>query len=78
MAAKFLSKLYLVINKETRKVWAEKTFELTNIGAGVLVFGQLVSGGKPKAELLALGLLLIAIGYYLSYLFLKGKKRKRK
>ena len=61
------------VDKETRRLWAEKTFELINIGAGALLFGRVLSGrGFSPAEALG-GLFLVAIGYILSYILLKRK-----
>lgn len=66
-----------VMNKETKKLWAKKTFELTNIGAGVLLFGQLVSNTGPKVPAIVGGLGLIVLGYFVSYTFLRTQWRKK-
>lgn len=65
------------MNKDIRKVWAEKTFELTNIGAGVLLFGQLIANTGPKVPVLFAGLGLIVTGYCVSYTFLRTRGRKK-
>jgi len=64
-----------MINQKTRYLWAEKTFELTNIGAGALIFSQFLSekGFSLKASII--GIILIIIGYLLSYFLLKSKRR---
>lgn len=45
----------MILNPKIRQVWADKTFELTNIGAGALLFG----------------LLLIILGYVISFVLLR-------
>jgi hypothetical protein len=67
-----------MVNKETKKLWAEKTMELTNIGAGVLLFGQFVSNTGPKVTAMIAGAIFIALGYLASYNFLKTVKTKKK
>lgn len=62
------------VNQETRKLWAEKTFELTNIGAGALIFGQAFSSEKFSAINALLGVLLIIGGYLASYILLKKRR----
>lgn len=64
-----------MINKETRRIWAEKTFELTNIGAGALIFGQFLSEKKLSLLFILSGIILVGIGYFLSYIFLKGTRQ---
>lgn len=62
------------MNQETRKIWAEKTFELTNIGAGALIFGQALSGKQFSAFTASIGILLIIFGYVASYILLKKRR----
>ena len=63
----------MILNPKIRQVWAEKTFELTNIGAGALIFGQFFSeqGFSPIATLL--GFLLVVLGYIISFVLLRKK-----
>lgn len=65
--AEFVSSIkensYMILNPKTRQVWAEKTFELTNIGAGALLFGQFFSDKGFSLLPTLLGLLLIILGY---------------
>jgi hypothetical protein len=61
------------VKKETRNLWAEKTFDLTNIGAGVLIFSQIISEDKPNFLLVFVGFILVAFGYVLSYILLEKK-----
>lgn len=63
----------MLLNTKTRQVWAEKTFELTNIGAGALLFGQFLSEGGFSLGLTILGLLLIVVGYIVSFVLLRKK-----
>lgn len=51
-----------------RKIWAEKTFELTNIGAGAALFGQIISGNTFSLHIFVLGLILVFTGYVMSYI----------
>ena len=62
-----------MVNKETRRLWAEKTFELTNIGAGVLFFGQFLSKEGFQILPAIAGLILILAGYFASYSLLKRR-----
>lgn len=62
------------LNNTTRKIWAEKTFELTNIGAGALLFGQLLSDKGFSWLFTILGIILVIIGYIGSYLLTKDIK----
>ena len=56
------------IRPEVRKIWAEKTFELTNIGAGAALFGQIISGNTFSLHIFVLGLILVFTGYVMSYI----------
>ena len=51
------------IRSEVRKIWAEKTFELTNIGAGVTLFSQFVSDKSVSWTAVCAGLILVLTGY---------------
>jgi hypothetical protein len=62
------------MNQDLRKLWAEKTFELTNIGAGALIFGQAFAKKDFSLIIALMGILLIVSGYFLSYLFLKKRR----
>ena len=59
------------MNVEVRKLWAEKTFELMNIGAGALIFGQAFSTHSFSLEVAFLGIFLVVLGYTHSYFLLK-------
>ena len=59
-------------SKELQKLYAEKTFELTNIGAGALLFGQFLSEKGFPPRLVILGLVIAVSGYIASYSLLKG------
>lgn len=52
---------------ERRKIVAEKLFELANIEAGVIVFGELVSRGAVRWEIVAVGALFCSMLYFLGY-----------
>lgn len=62
-----------MVSKDTRHLWAEKTFELMNIGAGALIFGQFLGREKLSWTYIMSGILLVIIGYFFSYLLLKGR-----
>ena len=57
------------MNKDMRKLWAEKTFEPTNIGAGALIFGQFISGKDLDMWPVIAGFALIAFGYILAIFY---------
>lgn len=63
----------MILNPKIRQLWAEKTFELTNIGAGALLFGQFFSEGGFSLLATLLGILLIILGYVISFVFLRKK-----
>lgn len=63
----------MILNPKIRQVWAEKTFELTNIGAGALLFGQFFSKEGFSLPATLLGILLIVLGYVTSFVFLRKK-----
>ncbi len=56
---------------QLKKLWAEKTFDLTNIGAGALLFGQFLSDKRFSWTATVLGLILIIVGYLTSYYLIK-------
>jgi hypothetical protein len=62
----------LSLNSTTRKIWAEKTFDLTNIGAGALLFGQFLSEKRFSWTTTILSITLVIIGYVTSYLLSKN------
>ncbi len=63
----------MTLNRKTREIWADKTLELTNIGAGALIFGQFLSEGKFSFLFVIIGLLLISAGYLISFILLYKK-----
>ena len=68
MAIKFGPKL--------RKLYAEKTFDLTNIGAGALLFGQFLSEEGFSWLATGVGLVLVVIGYVTAYSLYQGGEKK--
>lgn len=63
----------MILNRQTRELWAEKTFELTNIGAGALIFGQFLSDKGFSLPMTIGGLILVAFGYLISLALLRKK-----
>lgn len=63
----------VLITKEMKVLWAEKTCDLINIGAGATIFGQFVSDSAYSWQLSIFGLFLIVVGYIISYIFLQTK-----
>lgn len=63
----------MILNSKIRQVWADKTFEFTNIGAGALLFGQFLSEKGFSLITTIFGLLLIAIGYLASFVLLRKR-----
>lgn len=63
----------MILNPKIRQVWGEKTFELTNIGAGALLFGQFFSNKGFSLLATLLGILLIVLGYIISFILLRKK-----
>lgn len=64
------------ISPNLRKFYADKTFDLTNIGAGALLFGQFFSEKVISLAATAIGLILIIIGYIASYFLYQGGEKK--
>lgn len=63
----------MILNPKTREVWADKTFEFTNIGAGALLFGQFLSEKGFSVIATIFGLLLVILGYVISFVLLRKK-----
>ena len=63
----------MILNSKTRETWADKTFEFTNIGAGALLFGQFLSEQGFSAIATIFGLLLVVLGYLISFVLLRKK-----
>jgi hypothetical protein len=63
--------MIISLNKETRKLWADKILELTNIGAGALIFGQLVSDKPFSPSLILVGVGIFVTGFFLSLVLLR-------
>jgi len=63
----------MILNPKIRQVWAEKTFEFTNIGAGALLFGQFLSEKGFFLIATIFGLLLVVLGYTISFFLLRKK-----
>lgn len=63
----------MILNPKIRQVWAEKIFELTNIGVGALLFGQFFSDKGFSVLATLLGILLIVLGYIISFVLLRKK-----
>ena len=57
------------MSQEQRKLFAEGMINLANIGAGAMVFGQLISGGRVDFGLIALGLLVTSALYFVAFRF---------
>ena len=54
---------------EQRKLFAEGLVNLANIGAGAMVFGQLISGALVDFGLVALGLIVTFALYFVAFRF---------
>ena len=63
----------MILNKKTRELWAEKIVDLSNIGAGALIFGQFLSEKGFSLSSIFLGVIIILIGYTISFALLKKK-----
>jgi len=63
----------MAINSKIRQLWAEKTFELTNIGAGALIFGQFLSDKGFQVLPTIIGFILVLVGYTASLILLSKK-----
>ena len=53
---------------EQRKMFAKGVVDLANIGAGALVFGQLISGKPLDVGLISLGIVVTLVLYFSAYL----------
>ena len=67
-----IPKIYLELNDEHRKIFAEKTLELVFIAAGALIFGQLLSEKEFSLPLAAAGVITVFVGYAIGYYLLRG------
>jgi hypothetical protein len=63
------------IRSALRKLYAEKTFELTNIGAGALLFRQFLSDRAFSWLATGVSLVLVGVGYLASYIFYQGGEK---
>lgn len=63
----------MLLHSKIRQLWAEKTFDLTNLGAGALLFGQFISGKEFSMILAVAGLVMVIIGYSVSLILLQKK-----
>ncbi|GEM_PF-3839481 len=52
---------------ERRRIIAQKLFDLANLEAGVVVFGELAGRNGVRSELVMLGLTIFALLYGIGY-----------
>ena len=64
------------VNARQRTALADKLFDLANIGAGGLVFGQLFAGGSFTIESAATGAIFLLAVYALSLYLLSSKEQE--
>ena len=57
-----------IMSGEQRRLFAEGVVNLANIGAGALVFGQIISGKPLDFGLISLGIIVTLVLYVSSYL----------
>jgi hypothetical protein len=60
------------MNPKQREVFAEKSLDLGHVTFGALVVGQFLTERPVRWMLFALGLLVLAASYAISYLLLGG------
>ena len=58
---------------ERRKVIAQKLFDLANIEAGVVVFGELVGRGDVRSGVILVGSIVLALFYAVGYVLLSKR-----
>lgn len=58
---------------ERRKIIAQKLFDLANIEAGVVVFGELVGRGGVRSSMILFGSLVFVSFYAVGYVLLSKK-----
>lgn len=66
----------LKFDYKLRQLWAEKTFDLLNIGAGSMLFGQFLSEKWFSWEATVAGLCLVVLAYISSYVLHRGGEEK--
>jgi hypothetical protein len=59
------------IDRELRKIYAEKVLELANIGAGLLLFSQILSEKEFSWQAASGGLVILLGGFLASYFIYK-------
>lgn len=64
------------INQELRKLYADKTFDLTNLGASALLVGQFFSKDPVSWEGIVVALVLVIAGYMISYVLYRGGEKQ--
>lgn len=62
---------HLTLPTELRKLWAEKTLELTNIGAGATLFSQFFTGQAFSWPAIIVGFIMVIVGHIISYILYK-------
>jgi hypothetical protein len=65
------------ISRDLRIFYADKTFALTNIGAGATLFGQFFSDDGFSWPTTLVGFALIITGYVASYFLYQGGEKKK-
>jgi hypothetical protein len=55
------------LSPQVKKMWADKTLDLTNIGAGATIFGQFIGNQGFSWLATLVGLIVIVSGYIVSY-----------
>lgn len=58
---------------ERRKIIAQKLFDLANIEAGVVVFGELAGRGELRSSVVLLGSIVLVLFYAVGYVLLSKK-----
>lgn len=59
--------MHIQFSRELKKVWADKTFDLSVLGAAATLFGQFYSETQFSLTAVLLGICMIIVGYVISY-----------
>ncbi|PIV09119.1 hypothetical protein COS31_05375 [Candidatus Roizmanbacteria bacterium CG02_land_8_20_14_3_00_36_15] len=55
-------------NKALRRLYSDKILDLTNLGVGTTLFGQFIAGKKFSWDITIIGLIILVLGYFMSYI----------
>lgn len=63
------------IDREERKIYAEKVLDLANIGTGALLFSQFLTRDEVSWLAAVGGIVILVVGYLISHFIFRGGER---